>query len=106
MGWLPCFSGSVPFAETLQNSCGTLVDSKGNPVVDGKSRLSPIAQDVLSMFLLTLVFRFNQPLRWVSDAAFLSIIVVIITSGFRLTCDSCCRMCTIIIIISFCRFPR
>jgi len=46
---MPCDSGSVPFAETLQSSCGTLVDGKGNPVVDGKSRLSPIAQDVLSM---------------------------------------------------------
>lgn len=43
-----CVGDSVPFAETLQNSCGTLVDGKGNPVVDGKSRLSPIAQDVLS----------------------------------------------------------
>ncbi|XP_024389594.1 uncharacterized protein [Physcomitrium patens] len=50
----------VPFAETLQNSCGTLVDSKGNPVVDGKSRLSPIAQDVLSLYT-TFIFKKPDP---------------------------------------------
>lgn len=55
VGGTACEYGSVPFAETLQKSCGTLVDAKGHPVVDGKSRLSPVAQDVLSMFLLRLI---------------------------------------------------
>lgn len=52
VGGTSCELRSVPFAETLQKSCGTLVDAKGHPVVDGKSRLSPVAQDVLSMFPL------------------------------------------------------
>lgn len=50
----------VSFAETLQNSCGTLVDSKGNLVVDGKSRLSPMAQDVLSLYT-TFIFKKPDP---------------------------------------------
>ncbi|KAG0562085.1 hypothetical protein KC19_9G116900 [Ceratodon purpureus] len=50
----------VPFAETLQKSCGTLVDAKGHPVVDGKSRLSPVAQDVLSLYT-TFVFKKPDP---------------------------------------------
>jgi hypothetical protein len=71
VGGTSCEFGSVPFAETLQKSCGTLVDAKGHPVVDGKSRLSPIAQDVLSMFLLTLSFCFSRLRLWTYSLALL-----------------------------------
>lgn len=51
VGGAHCTHGSVPFADTLQRSCGTLLDAKGTPLVDGKSRLSAVAQDVLSKSL-------------------------------------------------------
>lgn len=106
VGWLPYDSRSVSFAETLQNSCGTLVDSKGNLVVDGKSRLSPMAQDVLSASFSTLIFCFSSLPIWTSVAAILFNVFLGLAFYSCLPYDGCCRMVTSMTIIRLRSFPK